>query len=67
MNAAYQLEQIAEFLNPLLKTFFKKYAKKPIVSAIDLGGGTGFTTNVLLVQQAALMFMVSTVLLIFSK
>ena len=45
--ATLRLEQIAELLNPMSKTFIRKYVIESVGSAIDLGCGPGFTTNML--------------------
>jgi SAM-dependent methyltransferase len=46
-SAASRLEEIAQFFNPLARKFIRQYIKVPISSAIDLGCGPGFTTDML--------------------
>ncbi|HBU68796.1 MAG TPA: hypothetical protein DEE98_00250 [Elusimicrobia bacterium] len=45
--AAQRLEKIGEIFNPHSSRFIRKYASKPVVSALDLGCGPGFTTHML--------------------
>ncbi len=45
--AAERLENISNFFNPLAIRIIKKFIDKPINSALDLGCGPGFTTNML--------------------
>jgi SAM-dependent methyltransferase len=46
-SAEYRLEEIAKFFNPLGIEFIRNYINIPISSAIDLGCGPGFTTDML--------------------
>ena len=46
-TAVCRLEEIAKFFNPLASKFICQYIKGPINSAIDLGCGPGFTTDML--------------------
>ena len=46
-SAECRLEEIAKFFNPLASEFIRQYIKPPISSAIDLGCGSGFTTDML--------------------
>ena len=46
-SAECRLEEIAKFFNPLASEFIRQYSKVPISSAIDLGCGPGFTTDML--------------------
>ena len=45
--AAARLEEIAGFFNPLALQFIRRYATAPVGSAVDLGCGPGFTTDML--------------------
>ena len=45
--AAHRLEEIARFFNPLAHQFIRQYLSDPNSSAIDLGCGPGFTTDML--------------------
>jgi SAM-dependent methyltransferase len=45
--AAERLEGIAKFFNPLSYEFICRFVKGAITSAVDLGCGPGFTTNML--------------------
>ena len=45
--AADRLEKISDFFNPFTLRFIKEYIDYPIDSALDLGCGPGFTTNML--------------------
>ena len=45
--AECRLEEIAKFFNPLASEFIRQHIKLPISSAIDLGCGPGFTTDML--------------------
>jgi trans-aconitate 2-methyltransferase len=45
--AAHRLEEIAKFFNPLAHQFIRQYLNNPTNSAIDLGCGPGFTTDML--------------------
>ena len=46
-SAQYRLEEIAKFFNPRASEFIRNYINTPIDSAIDLGCGPGFTTDML--------------------
>lgn len=46
-KAASRLENIARFFNPLAVRFIRYYIKGQVDSAIDLGCGPGFTTDML--------------------
>jgi trans-aconitate 2-methyltransferase len=46
-KAASRLEKIARFFNPLAAKFIGQYATKPLETAVDLGCGPGFTTDML--------------------
>jgi len=45
--AARRLKEIAKLFNPLAHQFIRHYINGPINSAIDLGCGPGFTTDML--------------------
>ncbi len=45
--AACRLEEIANFFNPLAMKFIRNYTEGPFNSALDLGCGPGFTTDML--------------------
>ena len=45
--AANRLEEIAKFFNPLAHQFIRHYLSDPTSSALDLGCGPGFTTDML--------------------
>ncbi|MCK5420534.1 MAG: class I SAM-dependent methyltransferase [Deltaproteobacteria bacterium] len=45
--AANRLEEIAKFFNPLALQFIRHYLSDPTSSALDLGCGPGFTTDML--------------------
>jgi trans-aconitate 2-methyltransferase len=46
-TAAKRLQKMAEVFNPHSAQFIKKYAINPVISALDLGCGPGFTTQML--------------------
>ncbi len=46
-TAARRLEDVARFFNPLAGQFISEYVAGPIASALDLGCGPGFTTEML--------------------
>lgn len=46
-TAARRLEEIAKIFNPLAEHFIRNNLNKPIDTAIDLGCGPGFTTDML--------------------
>ena len=45
--AARRLEEIAKFFNPFALQFIRRYVNGPVNSALDLGCGPGFTTDML--------------------
>lgn len=45
--AAQRLQKVADIFNPHSMNFIRKYAGYPVVSAVDLGCGPGFTTHML--------------------
>jgi SAM-dependent methyltransferase len=45
--AAKRLEDVAAFFNPLSAEFIKKHVKGPVASALDLGCGPGFSTDMI--------------------
>ena len=45
--AANRLEEIAKFFNPLAHQFIRQHLSNPTNSALDLGCGPGFTTDML--------------------
>lgn len=45
--AAHRLEEIAKFFNPLAHQFIRQYLSDTTNSALDLGCGPGFTTDML--------------------
>jgi SAM-dependent methyltransferase len=45
--AADRLEEIASFFNPLSAHFISRHVKRPVASAVDLGCGPGFSTDML--------------------
>lgn len=47
MSAALRLEDIAKFFNPLAKNLIQKFVLDTPDTAIDLGCGPGYTTNML--------------------
>ncbi len=46
-KAADRLEEIARFFNPLAAEFLRKHINKEIETALDLGCGPGFTTDMI--------------------
>jgi trans-aconitate 2-methyltransferase len=46
-TAALRLEQLASFFNPFSRQFIQKYTTASFQSAVDLGCGPGFTTDML--------------------
>ena len=46
-TAASRLEEIAKYFNPLAADLIRRFVRKPIGIAVDLGCGPGFTTNML--------------------
>jgi trans-aconitate 2-methyltransferase len=46
-NAIERLERISGFFNPLAAEFLRKYVSEEVETALDLGCGPGFTTDML--------------------
>ncbi len=46
-TAAERLQKVSEIFNPYSTAFIRKYANKPLISAVDLGCGPGYTTQML--------------------
>jgi len=46
-KAASRLESIAEFFNPLARSLVREHANEAATTAVDLGCGPGFTTDML--------------------
>jgi trans-aconitate 2-methyltransferase len=46
-KAANRLKEIAKYFNPLAYDFIRQFLQKPVRTALDLGCGPGFTTNML--------------------
>ena len=51
--AANRLEKLAEVFNPHSSEFIKTYSGSPMVSAVDLGCGPGYTTHMLYMSVRA--------------